>query len=995
MKWLEAAYGHMVAVRNLGHDWRLRQCMGQQGWSTKVAALHGWSEKWLGKESQGTTPMAAYMGGKLDPFQMLFNEVQAHTERSRADSLPNRRPCVPYKNPACWKRKSLLLIETCEWCCSPFEHKTGRGSDWCFTEGWTYEDCCQTDFKDLVCEHKRKGEEGGCVDCAKSVTWMCLTIPEKRLNDAMADYNKKVDKFNELQGKQGQFAQDIEAARVDLLSKDQVYQEKQYDYQVKLQIYTVAYNNVSRLISQGRLHAQRETWNNTATNLAERRGELQAARDVLNNRTTTLRQANDTKLRGEQDLTRNESMYNASVRALNEAFRLLTVARSAQATAEDTAAAADDVASQAAAREAESWDLSVQANRSQELVHAETAAPLDAALTMQHSSEGDNAPAKELEAANEAEKAAHAAAALSQAAAVEAEKVLKRASDEEPVVRAARDAAATQVTEAEVALKGRQELVSGNQTAVQRAEKSLDERQEEERRLKAALEAAEELERGLQKAQELAEEGLEKGKSDCERVGRRITVLREHIDTLNQSISENLTTVVSAWLSERENAARAAEEAEANDDGGFGSRLLKAAKAALVSMVGSIESFLETYVVSLTDKDSVTELVKAVDDHRLASAELRKAEAETANAEAQAKGAAASAARALASRQTSETAAAQATNRTSLSQAELEDAKRVLAEALVAQTAAEQRLEAMREALRQREAAIPPVLKAIEDAQQALEARQAELKARQGDVEAAKARVANAEAEVNSEGTAARLAAAQRRIAESIARTKEIGQMRQQADAAAHAAATTLAAVAREAQAALERRVQRIAELDAATATALTRQRDVEAAEAAKVHAKKVLDQGRIYLVELIESLLLDEKQYLVDEAKGVEDMRIAAEAKAAAWENRMKKLLGTHERHLARMHEELGIEPKDAEQLAAKGAYEAAEKLAVDANAKFKTLTDENEKNNQDIGKTYKEIQEAHKEHELAKKGYDEQDVEDRKRSFTTSLQGSGANPG
>ena len=26
--------------------------------------------------------------------------------------LPDRKPCAPYKNPICWKRKSLLLIET-------------------------------------------------------------------------------------------------------------------------------------------------------------------------------------------------------------------------------------------------------------------------------------------------------------------------------------------------------------------------------------------------------------------------------------------------------------------------------------------------------------------------------------------------------------------------------------------------------------------------------------------------------------------------------------------------------------------------------------------------------------------------------------------------------------------------------------------------------------------------------------------------------------------
>ena len=75
---------------------------------------------------------------------------------------------------------------------SPFEkgNEEGYGNPWCWEGEWTYERCCQQDFAGLTCETKRKGEEGGCVDCAKSVTWKCLTPAEKRLEDAIEKYNK-------------------------------------------------------------------------------------------------------------------------------------------------------------------------------------------------------------------------------------------------------------------------------------------------------------------------------------------------------------------------------------------------------------------------------------------------------------------------------------------------------------------------------------------------------------------------------------------------------------------------------------------------------------------------------------------------------------------------------------------------------------------------------------------------------------------------------------
>merc|ERR1719499_248045 len=122
----------------------------------------------------------------------------------------------------------------------------------CFDSVWTYERCCQTDFQDLICDLKRKGEEGGCVDCKKTVMYSCLTVPEKNLQDAQDNYNKEVDKYNQLQGEAAKLATEAHNTRVDLANKNQVYQEHYQDFNVKLHIWSDAFNNQSRLVSASR-----------------------------------------------------------------------------------------------------------------------------------------------------------------------------------------------------------------------------------------------------------------------------------------------------------------------------------------------------------------------------------------------------------------------------------------------------------------------------------------------------------------------------------------------------------------------------------------------------------------------------------------------------------------------------------------------------------------------------------------------------------------------
>ena len=379
MKWLEASYGHMVAIRNLGQAYQIRQCMGQQGWSLNVGAFHRYTETWIGREAQGTAPQAAFLNGKVDPWQMLFTKPMHHDSESRAAALPDRRVCVPFKDPACWKRKSLLLIETCEHCCNPFEHKSGRGASWCWDDEWTYERCCQQDYKDLVCEVRRKGEEGGCVDCKKSVTYVCMTPPEKRLQDAQNNYNTKVDLFNSLQDKAKTLATDIAATRSDLVNKDGIYRNLHADLNAKLQIWHRAFNNASRLSSAARLEQQDATWNNSNSALQEAQGVLRASQAATSSAQAALSEARRLEQLGSQLLANNESSYNKAKSHHAATEKALTLSQQKQQAAESATTEAEEALKAAAQAAEAALETSESANTSCDATYFSTHRELEEA----------------------------------------------------------------------------------------------------------------------------------------------------------------------------------------------------------------------------------------------------------------------------------------------------------------------------------------------------------------------------------------------------------------------------------------------------------------------------------------------------------------------------------------------------------------------------------------------------------------------------------------
>eukprot|EP00913_Durusdinium_trenchii_P034705 g32467.t1 len=87
------------------------------------------------------------------------------------------------------------------------------------------------------------------------------------------------------------------------------------------------------------------------------------------------------------------------------------------------------------------------------------------------------------------------------------------------------------------------------------------------------------------------------GRRTRDEEAQKLNLAEQQVQRVNRTLSDNLTVLVSAWLQQQETA-------KASQSGRWSERLLAAAKEVLVTMVGSLESFLDNYIISLSDKDN-------------------------------------------------------------------------------------------------------------------------------------------------------------------------------------------------------------------------------------------------------------------------------------------------------------------------------------------------------------------------------------------------------
>eukprot|EP00927_Polykrikos_kofoidii_P050918 TRINITY_DN44756_c0_g1_i1.p1 TRINITY_DN44756_c0_g1~~TRINITY_DN44756_c0_g1_i1.p1 ORF type:complete len:1552 (+),score=302.95 TRINITY_DN44756_c0_g1_i1:152-4807(+) len=993
MSWLEASYSHMFAIRNLAGAKELRNCLGQQGWPLKIWGVVGYVEKWLGPENKGTSPMAAYLNGKVDPYQMLITDDMRHTAKSRKDALPDRQPCVPFKDPICWKRMSKLLMETCEHCCSPFEHKSGRGDPMCFDDVYTYERCCHGDYKDLICRKERKGEEGGCVDCPKTVNYVCLTPPERRLHDAQNNYNKEVDKYNNLRGQSQALRKQILETQEDITTKDGIYRQKHETFQRETHIHHAAFHNYSRLFSTERLRHQKIAWNISKTALTLAEARLKEASAELKNVTAIRNTARSEEGKGKELLKKNESALSSAEGSLRLAERQHNESVAAQARAEDAVTAAeaeirrtendaDILRANAAAfnqtfemvcertatelserlalqseaedafnatSEAEasadraSKSAKVQSDLAKKSL-ADVAANLSAAdkheatvsnarnvsalgleeiARMRLSREDDLAQIRETElalrkalmdradtakameclmahttanasarpkvenngsmanetvvcdepedqnefcsswaaegecqanpsymrkacpvscgasfaeqmlsatptvcttvprdrtpfpsaalpdnldalieelsgedpylgkgiddvvdeepldavelqfadavsvpeeykrevdvaeASLEADRAripvAEREAAIRKSTLADATKAREEAARREGTALAARKEAASIVEVAENETAFHEELVRGNESEKDAAEQVLEARRDELRKLRATSVQALSLEQSLERAQLLAEDTAVQKQDAVARIEKQCSLLEGNVQLLNESMSQNMTTVVSAWIQDNE---------EPPDKTSWGGRLLSAAKSALVSMVNSVEAFLDKYVVSIKDRQMILEMIRSLEDLKAMRAQLREAEKAAEDAENQAGDAWNSLSKATAARASNEKELARAEKRVPEAEEALKPVEAMLAQAKLGLEAANESLESARNMLVKRDTELNSTKSLTEAAVSTEESCQQNLSAAEADVDARKADVVQAVAAVSAARVAHREALA-------------------------------------------------------------------------------------------------------------------------------------------------------------------------------------------------------------------------------------------
>jgi len=385
MRWMEAAYSHLVAMRNLGASPELHACMRQEGWPIQVRKLHHYAEQWLGQEAQGANPIAAYTGGQLDPYRMLFNEKLAITEETRLDFFPNRKHCVPFKDPTCWRRSSHLVVETCDHCCSPFQNNGGRGDPQCFDDVWTYERCCNTDYEGLVCEVKRKGEEGGCVDCKKMVTFQCVTPPEKFLLDSQEKYNTNVETIHRLEGSRQAEKEAVAKGQRALAERDRTYRLRVEESDAASRAWMEAEHNRTRQFSMSRLQHQKDRWNRTKVSHTLALKSFQMAQKEVQNATASL----DASVKNESQVSAFVQqallLRTSAASALETSRAELAVAERAKAVALERYQNSDSL--HAASEEASSRDTWGAANRTRDHIFAETDLPLNATLTSLSSAE--------------------------------------------------------------------------------------------------------------------------------------------------------------------------------------------------------------------------------------------------------------------------------------------------------------------------------------------------------------------------------------------------------------------------------------------------------------------------------------------------------------------------------------------------------------------------------------------------------------------------------
>jgi hypothetical protein len=232
------------------------------------------------------------------------------------------------------------------------------------------------------------------------------------------------------------------------------------------------------------------------------------------------------------------------------------------------------------------------------------------------------------------------------------------------------------------------------------------------------------------------------------------------------------------------------------------------------------------------------------------------------------------------------------------------------------------------------------------------------------------------------------LLAEQVRLRLARERTDRILAVREAADKLSAENVTLHAEASQAAANGLSRRDQRATELAGAQGETGNATADLSTSISEEKDAEQALADAREWIVGYVESLLIGEKNATVNKATDYEKHRNDLEVKAMHYLTRQKRSLKSHTAHLALLHEQLNIAGLEYNRDFASTEHKTSEKIVLDARDKLDKMMADDQETGEKIWETYKEIQRLMQVYQDAKKAYDEQDPEERKRSFSTAIE-------
>lgn len=211
---LRAWYGHMRAVQQFVDLPEMASCLPRSSFPFGEESFwdfSNWTYKAIGNSTMGEEPRLLFnsVTGLIHIPSFGYSGPLVH---SRRKINPKNKVCIPLKDASCWPLTAQWQIDSCSLCCDPNKGPNGDSSCWGRPDERgvprSYDRCCQTDFRNVMCEEIRKSTPG-CLDCPQSLSFFCEEAHRFRAVKAWQAMNETWYEYLEEQNKSRDFRSEI------------------------------------------------------------------------------------------------------------------------------------------------------------------------------------------------------------------------------------------------------------------------------------------------------------------------------------------------------------------------------------------------------------------------------------------------------------------------------------------------------------------------------------------------------------------------------------------------------------------------------------------------------------------------------------------------------------------------------------------------------------------------------------------------------------------